>query len=29
MKRINKAIAAMKADGTEDKLKIKWMGSAD
>ena len=20
---------AMKADGTEDKLKIKWMGSAD
>ena len=29
VKRINKAIAAMKADGTEDKLKIKWMGSAD
>ena len=23
------SIAAMKADGTEDKLKIKWMGSAD
>ena len=29
VKRINKAIAVMKADGTEDKLKIKWMGSAD
>ena len=27
--RLNKAIASMKADGTEDRLKIKWMGSAD
>ena len=26
---LDEAIAAMKADGTEDKLKIKWMGSAD
>ena len=29
LERLNKAIASMQADGTEAKLKIKWMGSAD
>ena len=29
LKRVNKAIADMKADGTEAKLKIKWMGTAE
>ena len=29
LERLNKAIASMQADGTEAKLKIKWMGAAD
>ena len=29
LERLNKSIASMQADGTEAKLKIKWMGSAD
>ena len=27
--RLNKAIAEIKADGTENKLKVEWMGTAD
>ena len=29
LNRLNKAIAEIKADGTENKLKVEWMGTAD
>ena len=29
LNRLNKAIASMQADGTENKLKVEWMGTAD
>lgn len=29
LERLNKAIASMQADGTENKLKVEWMGTAD